>query len=403
MWIAILFILAVGLVDASPRTPRHRPHGRVVTRVVYEEGHHPGEHIVVRPKKRRRYRPRRPIGIVPADTVHPVAGFEGSYVAVSGTPGRGSVHIVEGVPALAGGSVTVVNGVRSVSHHGGSHVAAVPHHLPHPLPQPEIYAVAAPALVPDHPLVARPALVAASPVAAAPTPRVVTGDRLPLPKCSYLNTDFVGDDLEFEADNGRVGEGINAGSARACKARCRLEEACNFWTYKEGASRDLLTRDCFLKEGTPGLPVPREAVPRLGFVSGTRDNNCICIKSEDEEDEVCPIKDPRGLVYPWRSLDDEENDLEKGLPPLGWNRGVYGALDPRLTPIVGDNLSSIGGNNLLEAQVRALRDQLDLLTRRLGDARARLETAPLEEEGERGEEEKEFSREDDGRPDFSDI
>ena len=172
-------------------------------------------------------------------------------------------------------------------------------------------------------------------------------------RCSYLNTDFVGDDLDFDADNGRVGEGINAGSARACKARCRLEEACNFWTYKEGASRDLLTMDCFLKEGTPGLPVPREAVPRLGFVSGTRDNNCICIKSEDEEDEVCPIKDPRGLVYPWRSLDDEENDLEKGLPPLGWNRGVYGALDPRLTPIVGDNLSSIGGNNLLESQVSA--------------------------------------------------
>jgi len=403
MWSATLFILAVGLVDASPRAPRHRPHGRVVTRVVYEEGHHhPEEHIVVRPKKRRRLRPRRPIGIVPADTVHPVAGFEGSYVAVAGTPGRGAVHVVEGVPALAGGSVTVVNGVRSVSHHGGSHVAAVPH-LPPPLPQPEIHAVAAPALVPDHPLIARPAVVAAPPVAPAPTPRVVTGDRLPLPKCSYLNTDFVGDDLEFEADNGRVGEGINAGSARACKARCRLEEACNFWTYKEGASRDLLTRDCFLKEGTPGLPVPREAVPRLGFVSGTRDNNCICIKSEDEEDEVCPIKDPRGLVYPWRSLDDEENDLEKGLPPLGWNRGVYGALDPRLTPIVGDNLSSIGGNNLLEAQVKALRDQLDLLTRRLGNARARLETAPLEEGEERGEEEKEFTREEDRKPDFSDI
>ena len=36
--------------------------------------------------------------------------------------------------------------------------------------------------------------------------------------------------------------------------------------------------------------------------------------------------------------------------------------------------------------------------------RARLETAPLEKEGEtRGEEEKEFTREDDGRPDFSDI
>ena len=38
--------------------------------------------------------------------------LQGSYVAVSGTPGRGSVHVVEGVPALVGGSVTVVNGVR---------------------------------------------------------------------------------------------------------------------------------------------------------------------------------------------------------------------------------------------------------------------------------------------------
>ena len=85
---------------------------------------------------------------------------QGSYVAVSGTPGRGSVHVVEGVPALAGGSVTVVNGVRvcseifsnaynnyyifsspfqSVSHHGGSHVAAVPHH---PLPQVDFHLTA---------------------------------------------------------------------------------------------------------------------------------------------------------------------------------------------------------------------------------------------------------------------
>merc|ERR1712051_283102 len=308
-----------------------------------EEGHHhPEEHIVVRPKKRRRHRPRRPIGIVPADTVHPVAGFEGSYVAVSGTPGRGSVHVVEGVPALAGGSVTVVNGVRSVSHHGGSHVAAVPHH---PLPQPEIHAVAAPALVPDHPLVARPTVVAASPVAAAPTPRVVTGDRLPLPKCSYLNTDFVGDDLEFEADNGRVGEGINAGSARACKARCRLEEACNFWTYKEGFSRDTFTRDCFLKEGTPGLPVPREAVPRLGFVSGTQDNNCVCIKSEDEEDEVCPVKDPVGLVYPWTDRDESSSTR---LP--GWSTGIPSpALDPRLD------------RGSLQETVDSLRRQIDSL------------------------------------------
>ena len=98
----------------------------------------------------------------------------------------------------------------------------------------------------------------------------MTGDRLPLPKCSYLNTDFPGDDLILED---YTEPGINAGSARACKARCRLEETCSFWTYKEGFSRDTVTLDCFLKEGTPGLPVPREAVPRLGFVSGTQDNN----------------------------------------------------------------------------------------------------------------------------------
>ena len=43
-----------------------------------------------------------------------------------------------------------------------------------------------------------------------------------------------------------------------------------------------------------------------------------------------------------------------------------------------------------------------LLASLLCSGRARLETAPLEE-GEKGEEEKEFTREDDERPDFSDI
>ena len=67
------------------------------------------------------------------------------------------------------------------------------------------------------------------------TSGVINGDRLPLPKCSYINTDFPGDDLIFDDDDE---PGINAGSARACKARCRLEENCSFWTYKEGFSRD---------------------------------------------------------------------------------------------------------------------------------------------------------------------
>jgi hypothetical protein len=39
---------------------------------------------------------------------------------------------------------------------------------------------------------------------------------------------------------------------RACKALCRQEEDCSFWTYREGFNRDLNAKDCFLKEGTAG-------------------------------------------------------------------------------------------------------------------------------------------------------
>ena len=84
-------------------------------------------------------------------------------------------------------------------------------------------------------------------------PRLASSGRrtgVPLPKCSYINTDFPGDDLYLD---GATSAGLNAGSARACKARCRLEELCNFWTYREGDNRDTLTKDCFLKEGTPGV------------------------------------------------------------------------------------------------------------------------------------------------------
>jgi len=366
----------VDSLKSSRSNQLHRLPGRrgVLTRVAYKEPRE--EHVVVthqvhhvRERKKKRRRRIRPVAVVPAEAVHPLAGFEGSYVAVSGTPGRGSVHVVENVPALGRDSVTVVNGVQ-VRARGGVGTALVPVGVPavRAVPPPVVHPAVLQPAVAARPVAVRPVAVPVQPVALqpvqpvrvpAPLPTarpVLTGDRLPLPKCSYLNTDFPGDDLLFEDD---IIPGINAGSARACKARCRLDDACSFWTYKEGFSRDTVTRDCFLKEGTPGLPVPREAVPRLGFVSGTQDNNCVCIKSEDEDDEVCPLKDPRGLVYPWRSLDEEENDLEQGLPPLGWNRGVYGALDPRLGPILGGEVG-------LEASVRALQAQLDVLTRRLG-------------------------------------
>ena len=174
---------------------------------------------------------------------------QGSYVAVSGQPGRGSVHVVENVPALGRDSVTVVNGVR-VRARSGINTAVVPV-APPPVVHP-VVAAQTPVVQPP-PVAAVAPLAPVAPVAPAqPAPRpVINGDRLPLPKCSYINTDFPGDDLLLE-ENVDDQPGINAGSARACKARCRLEERCSFWTYKEGFSRDTFTRDCFLKEGTPG-------------------------------------------------------------------------------------------------------------------------------------------------------
>ena len=61
----------------------------------------------------------------------------------------------------------------------------------------------------------------------------VAGDRLPLPKCSYVNTDFPGDDLfPYDDDDGVVDEddyekrGINAGSARYCVGPVQSSVVC---------------------------------------------------------------------------------------------------------------------------------------------------------------------------------
>jgi len=36
--------------------------------------------------------------------------------------------------------------------------------------------------------------------------------------------------------------------------------------------------------------------------------------------QVCPLKNPKGRVYPWRSTDQEEEDMARGLLPSGWRR-----------------------------------------------------------------------------------
>jgi len=86
----------------------HLARPRVTTRVIYEE---PAERSVrvtqevyhVLHKKRRKQLvavvPAEPVAVLTAEGTggfQPAAvGYEGSYVAVSGTPGRGSVHVVE--------------------------------------------------------------------------------------------------------------------------------------------------------------------------------------------------------------------------------------------------------------------------------------------------------------------
>ena len=91
------------------------PRRKVLTRVVPRTERdrrvhvtHEVHHVVHKKKPRRRV---RPITVV-SDGVSSGRVFDGSYVAVSGTNGRGAVHVVENVPALGRDSVSVINGVR---------------------------------------------------------------------------------------------------------------------------------------------------------------------------------------------------------------------------------------------------------------------------------------------------
>ena len=76
--------------------------------------------------------------------------------------------------------------------------------------------------------------------------------------------------------------------------------------------------------------------------------------------QVCPYKNPRGLVYPWRSTDQEEEDVAKGLLPTGWRRvggePLYPGLSDPLFP---------GAGASIQDDITALREQIDILTRRL--------------------------------------
>ena len=63
-------------------------------------GAHEVHHVLHKKKRRKQLvavvQPGEPVAVLANGLHHhPAAGFEGSYVAVSGTPGRGSVHVVD--------------------------------------------------------------------------------------------------------------------------------------------------------------------------------------------------------------------------------------------------------------------------------------------------------------------
>ena len=144
----------------------------------------------------------------------------------------------------------------------------------------------------DGPLGARPAVPGFQPLG-EPRPGLITRGRnkigfSPLPRCTYVNTDFYGDDVGD-------GKGISTGSATGCKEQCAELDLCQFWTYREGWARD-----CYLKQGRRGDPTGVNAVPKVGYVSGTKGDVCVCLpNSSNSEEEVCPISYSRP-IYPWK-------------------------------------------------------------------------------------------------------
>ena len=85
------------------------------------------------------------------------------------------------------------------------------------------------------------------------------------------------------------------GSAAGCKEACAELDVCQFWTYRDGWARD-----CYLKRGRRGDPTSSNAVPKVGYVSGTKGDICVCLpNSSNPDEEVCPISYSRP-IYPWK-------------------------------------------------------------------------------------------------------
>lgn len=156
----------------------------------------------------------------------------------------------------------------------------------------------------DGPLGARPAVPGFEPLG-EPRPGLISRNRdkigfSPLPRCTYLNTDLYGEDVGD-------GKGISTGSATGCKEACAELDVCQFWTYREGWARD-----CYLKRGRRGDPTATNAVPKVGYVSGTKGDLCPCLpNSSNGDEEVCPISYSRP-VYPWKPRKNRNRGRGRG-------------------------------------------------------------------------------------------
>jgi len=222
--------------------------------------------------------------------------FEGSYVAVS-KPGKGTVHIVNG----RGGSPlygTVLAGPGDSGHSPNANTGYGDYDYVFDLDNDgdaDFY---------DGPLGARPAVPGFEPLG-EPRPGLITKGRdkigfSPLPRCTYLNTDLYGDDVGD-------GKGISTGSATGCKEQCAAQDSCQFWTFREGWARD-----CYLKRGRRGDPTYTNAVPKVGYVSGTKGDICSCLaNSANSDEEVCPISYSRP-VYPWKPRKNKNTGRGRG-------------------------------------------------------------------------------------------
>ena len=71
-------------------------------------------------------------------------------------------------------------------------------------------------------------------------------------------------------------------------------------------------RDCYLKRGRRGDPTSTNAVPKVGYVSGTKGDICACLpNSSNNDEEVCPISYSRP-IYPWKPRKNRGGGRSRG-------------------------------------------------------------------------------------------